>query len=122
MLGGLDNVSGFVDLGQKVSAAGGAFDVFKFSGTELILVDQRQPELTVNAIGLGTVSSSPAGIDCGVATCYAYFNTGTTVTLTAIPAQGSTFAGWSGSCGGTSTQISVTMDGGKSCTATFNGQ
>ena len=45
--------------------------------------------------GSGSVTSSPAGITCG-ATCTANFATGTPVTLTASPAGGSTFAGWSG--------------------------
>src|SRR5207244_10398538 len=45
--------------------------------------------------GAGTVTSSPAGITCG-ATCAASFTSGTAVTLTAAPAAGSTFTGWSG--------------------------
>src|SRR5882672_11261304 len=44
--------------------------------------------------GGGTVTSSPAGIACG-ATCSASFAIGTMVTLTAAPAAGSTFTGWS---------------------------
>ena len=50
--------------------------------------------------GTGTVTSSPAGINCG-ATCNASFLQGTVVTLTATPAAGSLFAGWSGACTGT---------------------
>src|SRR2546428_6896593 len=45
--------------------------------------------------GTGTLTSSPAGITCG-ATCSASFTSGTAVTLTAAPAAGSTFTGWSG--------------------------
>ena len=49
--------------------------------------------------GAGTISSSPAGIDCG-ATCAHDFLYGTEVTLTAVPAAGSSFTGWSGGCSG----------------------
>jgi len=67
--------------------------------------------------GSGTVTSSPAGITCGSDCSQAYSN-GTQITLTATPAAGSTFAGWTGSsdCG----DGVVTADANKSCTATFN--
>src|SRR5213079_2684458 len=66
--------------------------------------------LTVTRAGTGSgaVASVPAGITCGV-TCSAPFDYNTAVTLTATPATGSTFAGWSGGgCTGTST-CTVTM-------------
>ena len=76
--------------------------------------------LTVAKVGTGTgtVSSTPAGIDCG-ATCAAPFNIGTQVTLTAKPVATSTFAGWTGGgCSGTGTcVVSVTASVG--VTATF---
>ncbi|MBK7660167.1 MAG: PQQ-binding-like beta-propeller repeat protein [Betaproteobacteria bacterium] len=76
--------------------------------------------LTVTRAGTGTgnVLSAPAGIDCGAA-CTANFNSGASVTLTATPTAGSTFAGWSGACTGAGTCI-VTMDAAKSVTATFD--
>lgn len=52
--------------------------------------------------GVGTVTSAPAGIDCG-ADCSESFAPGTEVTLTAAPATGSTFGGWSGACSGMGT-------------------
>jgi phospholipase C len=59
-------------------------------------------QLSVQATGGGggTVSSNPAGINCGQ-TCTASFSSGTQVTLTASPAANSFFAGWSGACSGT---------------------
>ncbi len=68
--------------------------------------------------GTGTVTSSPIGIDCG-ATCSASFAPDTQVTLTAAPAAGSTFTGWSGGCSGSSLTCVVTMSGPTSVTATF---
>jgi hypothetical protein len=68
--------------------------------------------------GAGTVTSGPAGIDCG-ATCAAVFNYGTSVVLTPTPAVGSTFAGWSGGgCTGTGT-CTVTLTAATTVTATF---
>ena len=68
--------------------------------------------------GSGTVTSSPAGINCG-STCSASFNYNTNVTLTAVSSTGSTFTGWSDSgCSGTGT-CTVTMDAVKSVTANF---
>jgi virginiamycin B lyase len=69
--------------------------------------------------GGGTVTSNPAGINCG-STCSHDYDSGTPVILTATPAVGSTFAGWSGSgCSGTGTcYVSMTAD--RTVTATFN--
>jgi cellulose 1,4-beta-cellobiosidase len=69
--------------------------------------------------GAGTVTSSPAGISCGAA-CSASYASGTAVTLTAAPASGSTFSGWSGACVGTGT-CTVTLTAAQSVTATFAG-
>ena len=57
--------------------------------------------------GTGTFSSSPAGIDCGSngTACSASFTTGTMVTLTAIPDDGSHFTGWSQACTGAGTCV-----------------
>ena len=77
-------------------------------------------ELTVQKAGTGggTVTSSPAGISCGVA-CTGSFESGTSVTLAAKPEANSLFAGWSGACSGTSTcAISLAIQ--TSVTATFN--
>ena len=69
-----------------------------------------------NGTGVGTVTSSPANINCG-GTCIAQFNQGTAVTLTAAPTAGSVFASWSGGCTGTGTcQVATTV----TVTATFN--
>ncbi len=74
--------------------------------------------LTRSGAGSGSVSSSPAGIDCGLVCSYP-FSLSTSVTLTASLAAGSSFAGWSGSgCSGTST-CTVTMLGARAVSAEF---
>jgi hypothetical protein len=71
--------------------------------------------------GSGTVTSGSAGVDCG-ATCSATYDSGTTVSLTASAADGSTFGGWSGGgCAGTDT-CTVTMSAATTVTATFTRQ
>jgi len=67
--------------------------------------------------GGGTVTSQPAGINCGD-DCGQNYAEGTTVTLSASPANGSTFAGWSGACTG-SGACEVTMSQARTVTATF---
>ena len=75
--------------------------------------------LTVSKTGTGsgTVTTSPAGINCG-ADCTESYDEGTPVTLIPAPASGSTFAGWSGDAD--CTDGNVTMNAARSCTATFD--
>jgi hypothetical protein len=72
--------------------------------------------LAVSVSGGGTVTSEPAGINCP-GTCSAQYSSGTAVSLTATPGPGTSFAGWSGACGGGS--CSLTMTGDQSTTASF---
>ncbi len=73
--------------------------------------------VTPQGTGSGTVTSSPAEITCG-SKCTGFFNDNASVTLTATPNSGSTFAGWSGAC--TTTPCTVTMNATKNVIATFN--
>ena len=80
-----------------------------------------KPTLTVlkSGTGSGTVTSSPAGIDCG-SDCSESYDQVTSVTLNATPASGSTFTGWSdGGCSGTGTCV-VVMDADIEVTAAFS--
>ncbi|UCF35994.1 MAG: hypothetical protein JSU96_14385, partial [Acidobacteriota bacterium] len=79
-----------------------AFDNYGKTASESVTVTvQNQLALTVNRFGRGDgkVTSSPSGIDCGQ-DCVGIFNPGTSVTLTANPAAGASFGGWSGACSG----------------------
>ncbi len=67
--------------------------------------------------GAGTMTSSPAGINCGTA-CAADYDGNTIVALTPVPAIGSSFTGWSGACTGTGT-CNLTMNAAKFVSANF---
>ncbi|NJD91196.1 MAG: PKD domain-containing protein [Geobacter sp.] len=68
--------------------------------------------------GSGTVSISPAGLNC-TANCTAAFTPESVLTLTANPNSGSTFTGWSGGlCAGTG-DCSLTLSADVAITATF---
>lgn len=64
--------------------------------------------LTTRIVGSGTVSPASGA-----------FNQGSTQTLTAKPASGFLFTGWSGDATGTTNPLTVTMNSNKTVTATF---
>ncbi len=74
--------------------------------------------LSVTSSGFGSVSSSPAGIDCG-ANCSASFPAGASVTLTATPEVGNSFTTWGGACSGTGACV-VSMNAASNVSATFS--
>ena len=76
--------------------------------------------LMISKIGTGTgsVSSAPAGINCG-SSCAANFIQNTSMTLAATPNAGSTFAGWSGGCTGVSSSIMFNLATNLTCAAGF---
>jgi hypothetical protein len=75
--------------------------------------------VTLAGNGLGKVTSSPAGINCGIF-CSSSYPYGTVVTLTALPEVGYSFMGWSGG-GFTGTGTCVcTMTSAQNVVATFS--
>jgi hypothetical protein len=75
--------------------------------------------LTTAVIGSGSIVASPAGAGCPGA-CAGTYDENTEVTLTAVPAPGWRFTGWTGDvCDGTTDPCSVFMDSDYSQTATF---
>jgi len=81
-------------------------------------LEKRALAVTKSGNGAGTITSSPAGIDCG-ASCIGEFDFGRSVTLSVTPAVGSTFTGWDGACSGTATLCAVTMTEARSVSAAF---
>ena len=78
--------------------------------------------VTLAGAGSGTVTSDPAGIDSVAGELSAEFVVGTEVTLTAAPAAGSTFEGFTGAtceAGSTDTTCVLTVDDATAVTATF---
>src|SRR5689334_22416827 len=55
--------------------------------------------LTVNKTGTGLGTVAAQGLNCGP-TCTHPYNRNTTITISAVPALGTTFSGWSGECSG----------------------
>jgi hypothetical protein len=68
--------------------------------------------------GTGTVTSDPEGIDCGD-DCSGHFTEGSTVTLTANPAQGSVFTEWKGCPSASGNSCTVVMTETRNVTATL---
>ncbi len=85
---------------------------------QLYELDPDDVTLTLTKTGEGKITTTDNTINCGE-TCEADYEVESTVTLTATPATGSSFTGWSGDCSGASASITVTMDVAKSCEASF---
>ncbi len=68
--------------------------------------------------GTGTVTSNPAGINCGT-DCQEDYVAETKVTLTAAAQPGSTFNGWAGACSGNASICQVTITDLTGVTANF---
>ncbi len=77
-----------------------------------------RPALTVSLAGTGAGTVTGPGVNCG-GDCVGNYPKGQNVVLSATPAAGSKFAGFSGACTGTT--CSLTMDANKAVTATFDG-
>jgi hypothetical protein len=100
-------------MGSDSSVAGSGWRI-----DSVRLLDGQRLTVAKAGNGSGTVTSNAAGINCGTA-CSATFEIGSSVVLTATPAVGTSFAGWTGSgCSGTGT-CTVPINAAKSVTATF---
>jgi IPT/TIG domain/Divergent InlB B-repeat domain len=78
------------------------------------------PVVVPQKLTIGTAGSGSGSVKCNGGGCAESYAPGTAVTLEAVPASGSTFAGWSGgNCSGTGS-CKVTITGPVTVTATFN--
>ena len=106
----------------QVLLAGGAEGVTALASAELystIICPTCLLSVSLEGSGSGTVSSGDGEIACPD-TCTAAFDTGSSVTLTATAAAGSSFTGWGGACAeATGDTCSLTMDAPQEVTATF---
>jgi hypothetical protein len=92
---------------DKGTAGGGWYiDDIRVAGSST----QEQYTLAVNVVGSGSVIRNPD---------QATYSSGAVITLTAMPAAGWTFAGWSGDLAGSANPQALTSDANKVVTATF---
>jgi len=95
------------DAASAVSGSGSGGSITPLTGSTYTL--------TVSKSGSGTVTGT--GINCG-ADCTETVASGTSITLSAAPASGYQFSGWSGACGGTGSCV-VTLSTNLVVGATF---
>ncbi len=93
-------------------------DVTALGATRVSAVFAYPVEVQRRGSGDGTVSSTPARLQCGTA-CSAPFAAGSTVSLTADADSASAFTGWSGGCTGSAATCSVTVSSRTHVVASF---
>lgn len=84
--------------------------------------EKYRPFISATNSSLGRISTNPVGISCGngMFSCGQYLVAGTTLTITAAPASGKTFVGWTSGCSGTANPCTyVVPQGSQTISATF---
>jgi phospholipase C len=97
-----------VTVGKNGISVGASFTATAYSLT-----------VSLPGTGTGTVTSSPAGINCTSGSCSASFSPGTQVTLTAAPSANSYLVAWGAPCSGSGT-CAVTLNSNVSLSSTIN--
>lgn len=107
--------NGFSDQGFQVSVTSPVLCSFstRLWGTGVTVPNG----LSISLVGAGRVGNN-AGIECAAGPCTFDLGSGTQLTLTAGPATGWAFSGWSGACSGTAA-CALSMNAPRSVTATF---
>ncbi|MGH7492779.1 MAG: InlB B-repeat-containing protein [bacterium] len=91
-------------------AANGSFSGVVDWAMVALQIKPRIFKLTATTVGSGSVTLNPPGVN---------YSAGTVVTLTATPAAGFQFSGWSGNLSGSTNPANILMNGNKNVTATF---
>jgi subtilisin family serine protease len=112
-LGAFADVDGVVTDTNRDNNGRAAGNTIRISADTVSLAVSR------GGLGTGKITSTPEGIDCGTRCSYA-FASDTQVTLTAIPDDGSAFAGWEGDCSGTTLTCTVTLSSDRKVAANFD--
>ncbi|MDD7913211.1 InlB B-repeat-containing protein [Polaribacter ponticola] len=100
------------DVSGTINPLSITMDADKTATAMFSLIPVVQRTLTINATN-GTVATNPNPTN-------GTYDEGTVVGLTATPAAGYQFDGWSGDASGATASVNVTMDGDKTITATFS--
>jgi len=112
--------SQFISWGGAASGCGAALTCSVDANGDLEVTAQfdRKPQLRIypEGDGSGTVTSTPAGMNCG-GLCGYYFPKGETITLAAVAGPASAFDSWGGDPDCSDGEI--TLDISKECTARF---
>ncbi len=112
------DVGSTIDVVVSFTDGGGTVESVTSAPTSIVqAIPQFILSVTTTGPGSGTLSSNPAGIDCG-ADCEEPYDTGTSVTLSHAAGVDSIFTAWSGNCSGTGACV-LTMDQARSVSARF---
>lgn len=117
VLQGTPAAAGDYDVQVQVRDADGASTSTSY-GLHVAGIVPTQHRVTVTKTGDGAGAVAGGGIDCG-AICSTQVDTGTALTLSAVPAAGSVFAGWSGACTGTGNCSIAGVDADLAVSANF---
>jgi len=98
-----------------------SFDMNSNRSVSAVFIEEpsnQEYSLDVTITGSGSVTSSPAGIDCG-SDCTHIYSENTNVILTASPSSGFVLSHWTGACSGNVT-CQIEMNENKAVTAIFS--
>ena len=102
----------------NVCAAPSVDELGDFVSAQMTAVKVQADTLTITKTGSGNVDSSDKRLSCGNK-CVSPYTAGSVVTLSAKPASGSVFTGWTGACIGSNSSCNVTVNGRVEAIANF---